>query len=139
MKYLKVNKGTAATSLKNFGKDVDDWCQRLLGYKDSEIKKIINVFQKRTMADRVSAERTIQGNTMGAVLDEIDSTIKVDIKVDELYDDIIEKVFEGKNGLSNTLDVDQENMAQKLREKLYRVFYNKQKLDPKTKEVVNPR
>ena len=140
MKYLKVNKGTAATSLKNFGKDVDDWCQRLLGYKDSEGKKIINVFQKRsTMADRVSAERTIQGNTMGAVLDEIDSTVKVDIKVDELYDDIIEKVFEGKNGLSNTLDVDQENMAQKLREKLYRVFYNKQKLDPKTKEVVNPR
>ena len=74
---------------------------------------------------------------MGAVLDDIDNNFKVDIKIDELYDDIIEKVFEGKNGLSNTLDVDQENMAQKL-EKLYRVFYNKQKLDPKTK-VVNPR
>ena len=76
---------------------------KITRYKDSEGKKIINVFQKRsTMADRVSAERTIQGNTMGAVLDEIDSTVKVDIKVDELYDDIIEKVFEGKNGLSNT-------------------------------------
>ena len=46
MKYLKVNKGTTATSLKNFGKDVDDWCQRLLGYKDNDGKKIINVFQE---------------------------------------------------------------------------------------------
>ena len=140
MRYLKVNKGTAANSLKNFGKDVDDWCQRLINYTDSDGKKIINVFQKRsTMADRVATERTIQGNNMGAVLDEIDNNFNVDIKVDELYDDIIEKVFEGKHGLSNTLDVDQENMSQKLREKLYSVFYNKQKLDPKTKEVVNPR
>ena len=140
LRFLKVNKGTATNSLQKYNKQIDDWAQRILGYKNSDGKKLVNVFESRsTMLEKVEAERAFQGNGMGSVLDEIDTNFTLKIDHDAMYDDIVESIFEGKQGLRRTMDIDEEQMAQKLKEKVYRMFFKKQKLDPKTKEVINPR
>lgn len=140
LKYLRVKAGTTKNSLQSFGKNIDDWAQRILGYKASDGKKLVNVFQKRSeMAERVATERAVQGNQMGAILNDIDTNTKVTIHHDQMYDDILENIFEGPNALNLSLDRDEYKLANKLKEDVYHMFYHKPRLDPKTKQILNPR